>query len=120
MKNLKDDIADLMTQKLHIKTALKEKNFQNNFVLPTSSPERREAQAKHKDFEQRLTYLRGEKKTVSEKIDVQKKEKQKAKKKYDDLLNDTSWQDRIMISKIVSRWGNITDRTWRDRLVQIF
>jgi len=53
MNNLKDDIADLMTQKLHIKTALKEKNFQNNFVLPTSSPERREAQAKHKDFEQR-------------------------------------------------------------------
>mmetsp|Transcript_23697 Transcript_23697/g.35574 ORF Transcript_23697/g.35574 Transcript_23697/m.35574 type:complete len:121 (-) Transcript_23697:160-522(-) len=53
MTSLKDEIADLMMQKSYIKTALKEKNFQNKFVLPTGSPERKEAHAKHKDFEQR-------------------------------------------------------------------
>ena len=71
MTSLKDEIADLMMQKSYIKTALKEKNFQNKFVLPTGSPERKEAHAKHKDFEQRLAYLRREKKIISERIDVQ-------------------------------------------------
>ena len=97
---LKQDISDLVGEKMDINAKLKERDANKQLVLRLQSKERLEVKETYTEIAQRLALLREEKKDLCEILERLKKDKQKAKKKFDEAKKKCTWEDRLMVAKI--------------------